>query len=163
MEDTDYNTEALAKVRKLMLYLEEQNIAVTSDFYLAPEDESTFCMADIMSQKGCGTAACAAGWAYLAGIVESDSGIMRKLTFRFGGGSAVDWLFGGAWSEDAPRPIDVVRRIDHLITSDPEFLTSNWRITWSMIQQNDVESCPEALVTDWEIPQSFKDKYFSKD
>lgn len=158
------NTADLSKVRKLMLYLEEQHIRAVSDTRDAPRNENTFCMEDLVMGVGhCGTVACAAGWSYLAGIVPSLYGCMAELTHRSDHKSPFwangpEWLFGGGWSDIAPRPIDVVRRIDHLVANGP--VGENQIAEWEKIKHNSVDPCPLALATHWNIPQAFKDKYF---
>ena len=89
-----------------------------------------FAMKYCFSETECGTAACAGGWAIWAGLVPKyAAGLphssLGRIVFTADDGCDFSprqiillWLFGAFWADAAPTPMDVVVRIDYLLSGD---------------------------------------------
>ena len=150
------NYQALAEVRRLM-FLVQQAIdsgRLISGSYV--EGRCGFDMRQYLSVHLCGTVACAAGWAEMAGVYKPDG------PNSFGSKDIVvmnpddldvetldqmfEWLFGSKWGRYglANRPLDVVRRIDYLVTCNLDD-ESDFEFMWDMPSEYLVQADPGPL------------------
>lgn len=123
--------ETLLKLRDLMIEIKDVPI-IDDVLSRALEGRPTgFNMRHLSSRGPCGTAACAGGWAIWAGIVPEWSpdqgyrGNLPRIIFKRIHGVPIDeamrmvlWVFGSFWEYIAPTPMDVVTRIDYLLSGD---------------------------------------------
>lgn len=125
------NYQTLAEIRRLMLVVQRGidcgDIGQDPDGYIPGPN---FHMAHYLNLHPCGTVACAAGWAEIAGIHRPDgpnyhgSKDLVVMNPDALDSETIDqmfeWIFGGKWAAfgKANRPVDVVRRIDYLVTCD---------------------------------------------
>ena len=152
----ELNYEGLSKLRQLMLLVNEgivsEDIKLETNYRSHYDGHIVFNMLYPLHQYACGTVACAGGWSRLAGIcVDSWKEIVvsgevdhtdRDVSL------AESWLFNGWWATIAPTPLDVVCRIDYLVSMPKLFkmpTCHEWDSLWQVIKDRPIDVVPECL------------------
>lgn len=139
---------SLAKLRALMLGVQAA-IDANQIALAGIAEKPQFNMYVACAEHECGTAACAAGWAEMTGILPKGIGwhnwvvTPSQIPSKFDDFAAY-FLFSDTWGRIAGLPQDVVDRIDYLVTRDQadENVIYNMRYC---VQPDPLGYCPEVL------------------